>query len=78
VALTRIDEKIEKVLIVINLIEKNTIPTGKISKHQKEVKLSLNENIINELKKNLRQNFSNGTIIRYSPTDVSEINRIGR
>jgi hypothetical protein len=77
VGLTKINEKKrEDILNAIKLIEQNTIPTAKKSKHPKEDQLfGRPENIINELKKNLSVNTSN-TYIRYCPTDASEINKI--
>jgi hypothetical protein len=76
VGLTTIDEK-ERINIVnvLKLIEKNSTPTQKKSKHQKEPQLLSNQHIIYELKKNLKINIGD-KYIKYIPTDEKEINKI--
>jgi len=73
VGLTKLDEKrVKGVLEAIKLMKQSTNPTEKKPKLQKEGSLPSNSYIIDELKKNLRGNIDNG-IIRYKPTDISEI-----
>jgi len=77
VAFSRIGEKErESIYKNLNLIEQNNIPTAKKSKDQKEVQRASNEDIINELKTNIKQNLNDGQIITYSPTNILEIDKI--
>jgi hypothetical protein len=56
-------------------MKQSTNITEKKPKLQKEGSLPSNSYIIDELKKNLRENIDNG-IIGYKPTDISEINEV--
>jgi CRISPR/Cas system-associated exonuclease Cas4 (RecB family) len=76
VGLTKLDEKkVKDVFEAIKLMKQSTNPTEKKPKLQKEGSLRSNSYIIDELKKNLRENIGNG-IIEYKPTDISEINEV--
>jgi hypothetical protein len=76
VGLTKLDEKrVKDVLEAIKLMKKSSNPTEKKPKLQKEGSLPSNNHIIDELKRNLRENIDNG-IIGYKPTDISEINKV--
>jgi hypothetical protein len=76
VGLSKLDEKnVKDMFDTVKLMKQSTNRTEKKPKLQNEYSLPSNAYIIDELKKNLKENLNNG-IIGYKPTVISEINKV--